>query len=656
MFVTVMLALLQQGAPAPAPAIARVEVSPAAAEIKVGETLQLSARALDSAGREVSGARIQWFSVGDGGSADSAGVVHAGYTGTVRATAVASTGEGQPTLGQAIVRILPQDAARVEIEPRPARLVAGSQFTLGGTAYSAQNDRRADRLAFSSSDARVAAITPDGRLTAVAPGRATITARAGAAAATYVVEVLPGTISGVTVAPSAESVRTGDVVRFTARATSAAGRPVPDAAVRWSVAAMGEGGAAQIDADGAFVAETPGKYTVSARIGRQSADAVVTVELRRVGRGMEVLGRVPLPFRGAEVWVHQGGRCAYMSTIADRVYVIDVADPRAPRIVDSMVTNARLVNDVMTTEDGRYGVFSREGSSDRKNGIVVFDASDPCHPRPISEYTETVAGGVHSSFVYQGHVYLTDDATGSLRVIDIRDPRAPKEVGRWQTPDRLNGRYVHDVDVKDGLAYLSYWNDGLVILDVGKGIRGGTPAAPTLVSQLKYDLDETYARIEGLYGLGARGTHTAWRHGNYVFVGDEVYAARPATGLQNGNDLTFGRLHVIDVSNIEQPKIVAWYEPTDGGVHNVWVEGDTLYMGNYQGGARTVDISGELKGDLLRQGREMSWIFTADDKGAKPHQTFAWGAVVKNGTIFVPDINSGLWIMRMEARKEPVTP
>ncbi len=51
------------------------------------------------------------------------------------------------------------------------------------------------------------------------------------------------------------------------------------------------------------------------------------------------------------------------------------------------MTNSRIVNDVMTTEDGKYGVFSREGASDRKNGIVVFDASDACHPKPISEYT-----------------------------------------------------------------------------------------------------------------------------------------------------------------------------------------------------------------------------------------------------------------------------
>ena len=661
MFATLLLALAQQSTATPpaqaAPSpIARVEVTPATGELKVGGTLQLSARAVDSAGREVPGARIGWFAAGDGGSVDSLGTVHAGYRGTVRATAVASVGSSRPTLGQAVIRIVPQDAARVEISPQPARLAVGTTLTLSGIGYSGQNDRTADRVTFATSDARVASITPDGRLTAIAPGSATITARAGAATARHTVQVVAGTVSRVTITPASRAVRTGDVIRFAAQATGSAGRPLADVAVRWSVAATDPEGVAQIDDQGAFVAERPGKYTVTARIGRQTADAVVTVELRRVGRGMEVMGRVPLKFPGAEVWVHPAGRCAYMSTIADRVYAIDVSNPRQPQIVDSMMTNSRIVNDVMTTEDGKYGVFSREGASDRKNGIVVFDASDPCHPKPVGEYTQTVSGGVHSSFVYQGHVYLTDDATGSMRIIDIRDPRNPKEVGRWQTEQTEQGRYVHDVDVKDGLAYLSYWNDGLIVLDVGNGIKGGTPAQPKLVAQLKYNLDETYARVDQLYGLGARGTHTAWRHGKYVFVGDEVYASKPATGLQNGNSLTWGRLHVVDVSDIEKPKIVAWYEPTDGGVHNVWVEGDTLYMGNYQGGARTVDISGELKGDLLRQGREISWIFTADDKGVNPHQTFAWGAVVKNGTIFVPDINSGLWILRMEPRREPVTP
>jgi hypothetical protein len=34
---------------------------------------------------------------------------------------------------------------------------------------------------------------------------------------------------------------------------------------------------------------------------------------------------------------------------------------------------------------------------------------------------------------------------------------------------------LHDVDVQDGLLYGSWWNDGLVILDVGNGIKVSAP-------------------------------------------------------------------------------------------------------------------------------------------------------------------------------------
>src|SRR5439155_1165815 len=111
----------------------------------------------------------------------------------------------------------------------------------------------------------------------------------------------------------------------------------------------------------------------------------------------------------------------------------------------------------------------------------------------------------------------------------------------------------------------------------------------------------------------------------------EVYAAHAPKNLANGNDLTWGRLQVVDVSNIEKPRIVAWYEPTDGGVHNVWVEGDTLYLGNYQGGGRAIDISGELKGDLLRQGREMAWLSTAASPCSVRSRPFSDWATVSIG-------------------------
>ncbi len=650
-----LVLLLAQTAPQTESTVSQVDVIPAQAEVQIGQTLRFSATARDSAGRELPNVPIRWMGSGEG-SVDSTGLLKAGYAGYVHVYAMAAADSTKPVFGRAVIRVLPLPTSRIEIQPTPSKLVTGMRLTLAGTPYSAQGDRRNDLVSFSSNAPRVATISSDGRLTALAPGQATITARSGAATRAFKLQVVPNPVARLTLMPALKNVRTGDVVRLKAQAQDAKGKVVADLPVRWAVSAVAASGVAQIDANGVFVAETPGKYTVTGSVGERSADAVIQVEPRRVGRGMIVQGRLPLPFRTAEVWVHPSGTCAYLSTIADRVYAIDVANPAEPRVVDSMVTNARLVNDVMTTEDGRYGVFSREGASDRKNGIVVFDASDPCHPKPVSEYTETVTGGVHSSYVSQGYVYLTDDATGSMRVIDIRQPLKPKEVARWQTEQTEAGRYVHDVAVTDGLAYLSYWNDGLIILDVGNGVKGGRPEAPKFVSQYKYDLNETYARVDQLYGLGSRGTHTAWRHGNYVFVGDEVYASQPSKGLADGNDLTFGRLHVIDVSNLEKPKEVAWYEPTDGGVHNVWAAGDTLYLGNYQGGARALDISGELKGDLLRQGREISWILTADSMGVRPRATFAWGAVVKDGNIFVPDINSGLWILKLEPKKEPATP
>ncbi|MEP6691886.1 MAG: hypothetical protein ABJD07_12080, partial [Gemmatimonadaceae bacterium] len=339
-------------------------------------------------------------------------------------------------------------------------------------------------------------------------------------------------------------------------------------------------------------------------------------------------------------------------------------NPAAPVIVDSIQANTRLVNDMMTTPDGNYMVFTREGAADRKNGIVIADTHDPLHPKAISEFTTGVTSGVHSAYVFQQpkygtHVYLTNDGTGALHIIDINDPKNPKEVAQWRPPRPEGyGRsplYLHDIDVRDGLLYGSWWDDGLIILDVGNGIKGGTPSAPKIVAQYKYDLDRMYKQVEDESGIGfTRGTHTAWRHKNYVFIADEVYRAAPVKGAKDAAaDRMYGRLQVVDVSDIEHPKAVAYYEPEFGGVHNVWVAGDTLYMGAYNAGFRAFDISGELRGDLRAQGREMASVNTADMDGNIKNSAMTWGVVVnpKDGLAYVNDFHNGLWVVRMEPKK-----
>jgi hypothetical protein len=312
-------------------------------------------------------------------------------------------------------------------------------------------------------------------------------------------------------------------------------------------------------------------------------------------------------------------------------------------------------------------VLTREGAADRKNGIVIADTHDPLHPKAIAEFTDGVTAGVHSVYIYENEkfgkfVFLTNDGTGAVHSIDITDPAHPKQVAEFRTDRPDAARYVHDLDIVDGLLYASYWNDGLVILDIGNGMKGGRPDKPVLVSQFKYDLDSLYREVEMASAPGfARGTHTAWRQrgGKYVFIADEVYRNGEVKGAKDASSSRmYGTLQVIDVSDIAHPRSVAWYTPEMGGVHNVWVVKDTLYLGAYDAGFHVFDVAGELRGDLRAQGREIASLNTADMDGNIKNAANTWGVVVnpKDGLAYVNDFNNGLWVIRVEPKPKPVVP
>jgi hypothetical protein len=325
--------------------------------------------------------------------------------------------------------------------------------------------------------------------------------------------------------------------------------------------------------------------------------------------------------------------------------------------VDSVIVNARVINDVMTSEDGKTMVITREGADNRKNGIVIATLEDPLHPKVVSEFTDGVSAGVHSAYIYTQpkygtHIYLTNDGTGALHIIDINDPAHPKEVAQWKPGRTEAGRTLHDIDVRGGMLYGAWWNDGLIILDIGNGMKGGSPSNPQFVSQYREDLAAMYKQVEQVDGPGyVRGTHTAWRHKDYVIIADEVFALSDEEKLFTKQpSRAYGRMTVLDVKDIFHPKPVAFYEPEYGGVHNVWVEGDTLYMGAYNAGFRAFDISGELRGDLRAQQREIANVNPTDIKGFIPNSTMTWGVVVKNGIAYVNDFNTGLFLVRIEPK------
>jgi uncharacterized protein YjdB len=633
-----------QTASTTASVIKTVQITAPAKEAEVGQTVKVTVVATDAAGNTINEQPSAFFAGPfDIAAVDDNGNVKLFGTGEVTVGAIVGGISGLTTF-----KVKAPSVKTIEISPLKETLLVGGSARLEAVTRIFSGDPRTGvPVEWSSENPQIATVSPGGVVTGVATGKATITATSGTAKSTTTISVRKSGLHDMVLAKGPKSARTGDVLAFSAKAN-----PDDNFIVQWSV----DGNGATIDQSGRFMAELPGTYIVTATSGMLSSSTSVVVAPRNLEREIEVVGRAPFKeFQGAEQWII--GNYAYYSTISDRFLVYDISDPANPKLTDTVKVDARLVNDISTTADGKILVISREGASNRKNGIAFYDTSDPAHPKLISEYTATVTGGVHSAFVDSHYVYLTDDATGSMRVIDFADVKNPKEVARWQTEsplagtittkegDHIAGRYIHDLQVKDGLAYLAYWHDGLIVLDVGAGLKGGSPENPKFVSQLRFNHHE-------LYGDGwLAGTHSVYRYGKYVYIGDEVF---PGIFDIKSPTRVFvrGIVHVIDVSDINNPRKVAEYPVPEGGAHNIWVENDVMYVGYYSGGGRIVDVSGDLSGDLYRQGREIGRIWTGDPNGFRPNLPMTWGAQPHKGLIYFNDINSGLWIVKLGEKIE----
>lgn len=619
-----------------------VELTPKEATAEVGQQVKFTAVAKNAAGEVIPGTPSLWFTAPFDLAGAENGVVTVYQPGEIRVGAVISG-----KTGYAKITVSPAAPSSVDIAtPKP--LVVGGSEILEATARNSKGDPQNNApISWTSETSSIVSVDKAGVVTGLRPGKAKVRASSGKASGDISFEVAKNPVASLSLQPATTQARTGDVVHFTATAKDAQGGGVKSPYISWEVSGAG----ATVYPDGGFVAEDPGTYIVRATSGGREATSSVVVTARNVERQLDVVAHVmPKDTQSAEQWII--GNYAYLSSVSDKLWVYDVSEPSAPKLLDTLKVDARLINDVSTTPDGKIGVITREGASTRKNGIVFLDTSDPNHVKVLSEYTATVTGGVHSAYLNSHYAYITDDATGSMRVIDFGDIKAPKEVARWEVNAPLAktieghfgpmsaGRYLHDLQVQDGLAYLAYWRDGLVILDVGNGIKHGSPEHPQLVSQLRINQNE-------LYGDGwLAGTHTVYRYKNYVYIGDEVYPGEFDLEARTRIPVR-GIVQVVDVSDIEHPRIVAHYSVPEAGAHNIWVDDDVLYMGYYNGGGRILDVSGELRGDLYRQGREISRLWTGDASGYRTNLPFAWGAQPHNGLIYFNDINSGLWIVKL---------
>ena len=651
----------------------RLEATPPRITVAVGERAALSVRAVDASGRVVDVplrvvAPRRAASIEDG---VVLGLEPGEYEIVATAALAAGAASAPPPLTIPLVVTWPV-VERVEVTSAPGTLYVGTTLRLRAEALHADGSPRPGAtFAWSTSDADVAVVDAHGNLTGVAPGRVRVSVGSEGARATLERDVLPFPEATLALEGGPEEARTGDVVRFRAVARDAGGREVADLPVTWSVAFQSTGdvpgstATAQIR-DGAFVADVPGVHTVVATAGPLSARRSLRVVPRDVVQELEVVGHgLESRYRTTDLWVFEGTDGRDYALTGSKLsggyaFLYDVTDPGSITKIDSVATDARTVNDVKTPPSGRYAALSREGATNRRNGVILLDLDDPRNPVVAASFEDGITGGVHNMFAGEDYLYALSDGDKYV-IVDVRDVHNPRYVSEYNHP---NSR-VHDVWVYDGIAYSSEWETGVVVVDVGNGRWGGSPENPVFVTAFPTPSGATHAAFP--YYQESTGKH-------YLFLGDEIMSRRglawagypgsmgsyadqfdPATGRGGIPLVTRGYIQIFDITDPMSPEMVARYEVPEYGTHNFWIEDDKLYQAYYEGGLRIVDVSGELMGNLYTQGREISVFKSASPLGYVPNSTMVWGAQPHKGHVFFSDTNSGLWAIRLVPRDRPVS-
>ena len=553
-------------------------------------------------------------------------------------------------------------------------LYSNTSFELKANVLDEANQLRSDQqVYYSSSNSKVVDINTIGILTAYKPGKVTISAKAGGISQDFNLKVKKNPVVDLSIEIKNKKIRTGDVERIIANAYDRRKKLITDVPIVFSYSGKADYGrglpaAAQITSDGRFVAETAGSYTVSASVNGLVRAQTIEVEKRNVSKDIQLVGYgLVSNVKTSDLWIwpgigkHKGKDFAVTGTWGanGEAYFWDVTDPANMVIIDTVTVDARTVNDVKISEDGRVGVITREGASDRKNGFVILDVSDPYNVTISAAYNDDMTGGVHNAFIYENHVYAVNNGR-KYDIINIDDPKKPFRVGVYEldTP----GHSIHDVWIEDGIAYSSNWADGVHAVDVG-GLKfdetdrsskrfnpllakagQGSPSNPIHLADLKDPNGHNHAA----FPFKSQSTEKF-----YIVGGDEWfpwrYPGKPRPYQPRGG------FHFLDFTDIENPKEEAVYTITEAGSHNHWIQGDTLIAAYYNAGLRIVDISGDLLGDLYRQGREIAFYMSSQTDGHIPNSTNVWGAIPYKGLIYFTDMYSGLYCVKLVDKQTDTT-
>lgn len=324
-----------------------------------------------------------------------------------------------------------------------------------------------------------------------------------------------------------------------------------------------------------------------------------------------VVYRSEVPLVGAaDVW-GDGDTVAIAGWHSDiGAMLVDTSDVEDPQVLSTIedigvVKDVKIHGDLLfTTSECECNPDSQKWMDYEKVGIRIYDVSDPTAPVKLGEIGDPVTS-VHNVWWTDGILNVADNVSGNVEIFDVSDPGTPTWIGVWDTP---TGR-VHDmVTIDDDLyvAFLSGWS----VVDV---------TDPTMPADI------------ALRDYGDTGfvVHTIWptQDGRHVLVTEEHKG---------------GHVQIFDIEDPNDIKLVSEYQTDpEHMVHNALVRDEFAFISYYWDGLRVVDLS-DIENPV-----EIGWYDTIDEEDVGSGSLFdgAWGIWPYGDHLAVGDQQRGLILL-----------
>ena len=302
---------------------------------------------------------------------------------------------------------------------------------------------------------------------------------------------------------------------------------------------------------------------------------------------------------------------------ASRIHFINVSNPTDIQEVASFEGGQITIwRDMKTYQDRAYAV-----SDNTTEGLLIFDLSDLPDTVTKTYHSNEHFGKAHDIFVDEknGRLYAvgTDTQAEGVIVFDLAaNPDNPPVIGSIDYP---GGGYVHDLFVKDNIAYCSHGYNGYYIWDMTDA------ASPVLIA----------SQVTGGYN------HSSWISDDESFV---VFAEEVPTGLPLGIiDISGMQNGLLDIVNTFQFPITSdsVNNPTP---HNPYIRGNYIISSYYEDGVQVFDIS-----DPLNPSR-VAYYDTHPTNTSYNGYAGNWGVYpfLPSGNILASDIDNGLFVLSID--------